>query len=62
MNPANTKKREYYLLENGKCPVCRDKIMDIKENQKVYKVKIYIEENEKKIVMCRKCRNLIIFY
>lgn len=54
----------YYLLHNGKCPVCKKQIRKIikkKKERKIYTVRVFIEEEGDKAVKCGWCKNLINF-
>jgi len=57
----NTAKEIYYLLPNGKCPICRKQIRVIDSEITLYKIRLLkIVKHSKPIIKCPDCKNMII--
>ncbi len=57
----NTAKEIYYLLPNGKYPNCKKQIRVIDSEFTLYKIRfLKIVKNNKPMINCPNCKNMII--
>ena len=57
----NIVKENAYLMENGNCSNCNQKIRNKISNGKTYKTRILFKNtNEEERIMCPKCKRIIM--
>lgn len=57
----NTANEIYYLLPNGKCSNCKTQIRVINPEYTLYKIRLLkIVKNNKPVIKCPDCKNMIL--